>query len=423
MMDLSLYPEGSTLDDSGRLFVGGCSVSELAEQYGTPACIVDEGALRAHARHYRRAFESRHANITVLFASKAFPSASVVGAIVDEGCGVDVASAGELAIALAGGANPALAVFHGNAKSDADIRSAIEAGVGYIVVDNLDDVRRIARFATEPVPVLLRVSPSIEAATHDALMTGHDASKFGVPSFQIEEVIAKIREEPMLDLRGLHAHIGSQILDLDQFEAEVKALSLLERFPVYNFGGGLGVRYVHEDSAPTVDEYAERLIAAVHKYLGTEVQIMVEPGRSMVARNAMTLYRVVTVKHGKRTHVAVDGGMSDNLEVALYGQPFEPSIIDKAVPGEAVELETVDVVGQHCESGDFLVKDFALPHPEVGDLLTVPATGAYCFTMRNNFNAALAMPVVFCRDGQSRVAVRRQTIEELLGRELLQAGA
>lgn len=420
MMDLSLYPEGARLGDSGRLFVGGCSVSELAEQYGTPACIVDEGALRAHAREYRRAFESRHANSTVLFASKAFPSASVVGAVVGEGCGVDVASAGELAIALAGGADPARAVFHGNAKSDADIRSAIDAGVGHIVVDNLEDVRRIARFATEPVPVLLRVSPSIRAATHDAMATGLDSSKFGVPSFQIEEVIAKIREEPMLDLRGLHAHIGSQILDLDQFEAEVKALALLERFPVYNFGGGLGVRYVSGDSAPTVDEYAERLVSAVHEHLGTGVQLMVEPGRSMVARNAMTLYRVVTVKHGARTHVAVDGGMSDNLEVALYGQPFEPSL-EKAEPGGAVELEMVDVVGQHCESGDFLVKDFALPHPEVGDLLTVPVTGAYCFTMRNNFNAALAMPIVFCRDGRSRLAVRRQTIEELLDRELLQA--
>lgn len=414
MMDLSLYPEGSTIDDSGRLIVGGCSVTGLAEQYGTPLCIVDEGALRAHARQYRAAFESRHENSIVLFASKAFPSASVVGAIVAEGCGVDVASAGELAIALAGGADPALAVFHGNAKSDADIRSAVDAGVGHIVIDNLDDVRRIARFATRPVPVLLRVSPSIEAATHDALMTGHDASKFGVPSFQIADTIARIREEPMLDLQGLHAHIGSQILDLDQFEAEVRALSLLERFPVYNFGGGLGVRYVHEDSAPTVEEYAERLVAAVHKYLGADVRIMVEPGRSMVARNGMTAYRVITVKRGERTHVAVDGGMSDNLEVALYGQPFEPSIIDKAAPEE-----TVDVVGQHCESGDTLVKDYALPHPEVGDLVTVPVTGAYCFTMRNNFNAALAMPIVFCRDGRSRVAVRRQTVEELLARELL----
>jgi diaminopimelate decarboxylase len=413
-MDLSLYPQGTTLDDSEGLVIGGCAVSDLAREYGTPLYLVDEGALRHHAQHYLAAFQSRHANSSVLFASKAFPSASVVKVVTEEGCGVDVASAGELGIALAAGADPARIVFHGNAKSDADIQAAIDAGVGYVVIDNLDDVRRVAKFATHPVPVLLRVSPSIAAATHDALATGLDSSKFGIPSFQIEETIARIREEPLLDLRGLHAHIGSQILDLDQFEAEVKALALLEHFPVYNFGGGLGVRYVHSDLAPTIEEYAERLVDAVHRYLGTEVQIMVEPGRSMVARNAVTVYEVVTVKRGARTHVAVNGGMSDNLEIALYGQPFEPCIVEKSG-----QEEIVDVVGQHCESGDFLVKDYPLPHPTVGDILAVPVTGAYCFTMRNNFNAALAMPVVFCRDGNSRVAVRRQTLDELLGREVL----
>ena len=415
MIDLSLYPVGTAIDDGGRLVVGGCSVSDLAGQYGTPLGIIDEGALRVHARSYRDAFESRHPNSVVLFASKAFPSASVIGIVASEGCGVDVASAGELAIARAGGADPSRMVFHGNAKSDDDIRAALDAHVGYIVIDNSDDIDRLARLATSPVPVLLRVSPSVDAATHAAMMTGHDSSKFGIPSFQIVETIARIRSEEMLNLQGLHAHIGSQILDLDQFEAEVEAISHLERFPVYDFGGGLGVRYVGTDVAPSVDDYADRLVGAVHRHLGTKVTIMVEPGRSMVAQAGVSAYRVVTVKHGLRTHVAVDGGMSDNLEVALYGQKFEPAIIDKVAKNDIV-----DVVGQHCESGDTLVKDIALPHPEVGDLLTVPVTGAYCFTMHNNYNAALAMPWVFCRDGDSRLALRRQTMDELLERELLQ---
>lgn len=414
MIDLSLYPAGSHLDERGRLVVGGCAVADVVEQFGTPAYVIDEGALRARAREYCEAFASRHPNSLVLFASKSFPSASVIGAIAEEGCGSDVAAGGELLIAVAGGADPSRMVLHGNAKTDADIQTALDAGVRYIVIDNLDDVDRIARLASAPVPVLLRVSPAVDASTHSAMATGSDASKFGIPSGQIAEVIARIRREPMLELRGLHAHIGSQILDVAQFEAEVAALDRLERFPVYDLGGGLGVRYVSEDVAPSVDEYAERVVAAVHRHLGADVELLVEPGRSMVAPNGITAYRVVTVKRGVRTHVAVDGGMGDNLEVSLYGQPFQPSIIDKTGP-----LATVDVVGRHCESGDTLVRDIPLVHPEVGDLLTVPVTGAYCYTMSNNYNAALRPPVVFCRDGVARLAVRRENIDDLLRREQL----
>jgi diaminopimelate decarboxylase len=413
-LDLSLYPEGTSLDPDGRLVVGGCVVADLVEQFGTPAYIIDEGALRSRARAYVDAFTSRHASSLVLFASKSFPSAAVIGVMAQEGCGVDVAAAGELMMARAGGADPARMVLHGNAKTDLDLQTAIDAKVRYVVVDNLDDVDRIARLASSPVPVLLRVSPGIVANTHDAMMTGHDASKFGIPSRQISEVVARIRREPMLDLRGLHAHIGSQILDLEQFEAEVAALAKLEHFEVYDLGGGLGVRYVHTDNAPTVEEYADRLVAAVHRHLGNDIELMIEPGRSMVARNGITVYRVVTVKSGARMHVAVDGGMGDNLEVSLYGQPFEPSVIDKQGP-----MVTCDVVGRHCESGDTLVKDFDLVDPAVGDLLAVPVTGAYCFTMSNNYNAARRPPVVFCRDGVARLAVRRETFEDLMSREQL----
>lgn len=414
MIDLSLYPEGTVVDGEGRLTIGGCRVEDMARIYGTPLHLIDEGALRRRAREYIHAFRSRHPATDVLFAGKSFPSASVIGLLAEEGCGVDVASGNELTIAMRGGADPSRMVLHGNAKSDVDIQAAIDAGVGYIVIDNLDDVERIARLASSPISVLLRVSPQVAASTHSAMMTGHDSSKFGIPSFQIADAIAAIRREPLLELQGLHAHIGSQILDIDQFSAEVEALSQLERFPVYNFGGGLGVRYVRNDHAPSVDDYAETLVSAVHRSLGEDVRIMVEPGRSMVARNAVTAYRVVTVKRGVRTHVAVDGGMSDNLEVSLYGQAFEPAIIDKVA-----DTEIVDVVGQHCESGDTLARDVPVARAEVGDIVTVPVTGAYCFTMRNNYNGALSMPVIFCQDGENRVAVRRQNLDELLAREVL----
>jgi diaminopimelate decarboxylase len=348
-----------------------------------------------------------------MFASKSFPTPSVMGLIADTGCGLDVAGLGELLAAQRTGVDPAHVVLHGNAKSDAEIALAIEMGIGYIVVDNLDDVDRISRLATKPVPVLLRVSPAVDAETNAAMATGHDASKFGIPSHQITEVIERIRREPLLDLRGLHAHIGSQILNVDQFEQAVASLAQLERFDVYDLGGGLGIRYVPSDVAPSVEEYADRLVGAVHRHLGTDVELLIEPGRSMVGPNGVTVYRVTTVKRGVRTHVAVDGGMGDNLEVSLYGQPFDPAIIDKAGA-----FEVCDVVGRHCESGDTFVVAHELVEPEVGDLLVIPATGAYTFTMSNNYNGALRPPVVFCEDGVARVAVRRETYAELFGRDV-----
>lgn len=413
---LGLYPDGVRLDPAGRLTLGGCLVSDLAAEYGTPAYLVDEAALRGRARAYTEAFASLHPVSLVLFASKSFPAPGIIAPVAAEGCGVDVASAEELQIALAAGTDPARMVLHGNAKTDHDVLTALQAGVGYVVIDNLDDVERLSRLADGPVPVLLRVSPQVDASTHEKMMTGHDASKFGIPSMQVADVIARIRREPMLDLQGLHAHIGSGISDLDQFQAEVEALARLERFPVYDFGGGLGERYVPGDAVPSVEEYAQRLVDATHRHLGTDVKIMVEPGRSLVARAGITVYRVVTVKRGVRTHVAVDGGMGDNMEVSLYGQPFWPSIIDRDGPPVVC-----DVVGRHCESGDTLVRDVELVDPRVGDLLTVPVTGAYCYTMSNNYNGALRPPVVLVGGGRSRPVVRRETVEDLLRRHVVGA--
>ena len=413
-LDLSLYPPHTHIDHEGFLTLAGCRVADLASQFGTPSYLVDAAGLRARAQEFQDALTSRHPHGRVLFASKSFPTPSVMALVAEGGCGLDVAGLGELLAAERAGVDPGNIVLHGNAKSDAEIAKAIEMRLRYIVVDNLDDVVRISRMASEPVPVLLRVSPGIQAETDAKMATGHDASKFGIPSHQVDDAIRRIRSEPLLDLRGLHAHVGSQILNVEQFEQAVAALARLERFDVYDLGGGLGIRYVSSDTAPSVEEYVDRLVGAVHRHLGTDVEVLLEPGRSMVGPNGVTVYRVVTVKRGVRTHVAVDGGMADNLEVALYGQPFEPSIIDKAG-----RIEVCDVVGRQCESGDTFVTDHALVDPQVGDLLVIPATGAYTFTLSNNYNGALRAPVVFCEDGRARLAVRRETYEELLGRDQL----
>jgi len=307
--------------------------------------------------------------------------------------------------------------MHGNAKSDEDIQAALDARIGYIVVDGFDDIDRIERLAQRRTPVLLRVSPGVESvagATHAALATGGKQSKFGVPVEQVPEAIDRMRRIRTVDLRGLHMHIGSQIVGIDQFEAAIEALSSLERFEVYDLGGGLGVRYVPEDVAPSVDEYAERLVRAAHKHLGEDVELLVEPGRSMVARAGLTLYRVVTVKRAGRLYVAVDGGMGDNLEHSLYGQRFAPLVVGRwdAEPAMA------DLVGRHCESGDVITPNVPLADPRIGDLVVVPSTGAYCFTMANNYNAALRPPVIYCANGAARVGVRRETFDDLLAREM-----
>ncbi len=412
MPDLSLLPP-SAMADGEDLRIGGCLLREIASRFGTPAFVIDEAALRSRAREYATALAGRHPRGLVCFAAKAYPSASIIRILAEEGLGCDVVGGGELRIALAAGVAPAKIVMHGNAKTDEDIRAALEARIGYIVVDGFDDIDRIGRLARDRTPVLLRVNPAIESSTHAALATGGAGAKFGLPVAQVPEAIARMRAVPAIDLQGLHAHIGSQILELEQFEAEVAMLSRLERFPVYNFGGGLGVRYIPQDTAPSVDQYAELLVTAAHRHLGDAIDILIEPGRSIVAPAGVTLYRVVTVKSTGRLHVAVDGGMGDNLEPSLYGQRFTPLVVGR---WDAEEM-LVDLVGRHCESGDVITPDVRLASPRVGDLIVVPVTGAYCFTMCNNYNAALRPPVVLCAGGEARLAVRRETYADLFARE------
>jgi diaminopimelate decarboxylase len=412
-MSLEVLPPGAGRDEHGRLAVAGCPVGELARAVGTPAFLVDEEGLRVAARSYLRAFGDRWPASDVYFASKAFPCSAIVEVFAQEGLGCDVASAGELAVALAGGMPAERILLHGNAKTDDDIRAALDAGVGLIVVDSLDELDRLERLVRKPQSLLVRINPAIVAPTHEAMATGHEDSKFGLPLDQLRAAIDRIAADSLLRLEGVHVHIGSQVVELEPFERCVQTVASVGEFGVYDLGGGLGVRYTPEDPLyPTVEEFAERLLSAARRHLAAAARIIVEPGRSLVARAGVTVYTVVAVKRAGRTFVAVDGGMGDNLEPMLYGTRFAPLVLDADRP-----LERCDVVGRHCETGDRLVADAMLASPRVGDVIVVPVTGAYCFTMANNYNGACRPPVVLCRDGKARIVVRRETIADLLARD------
>jgi diaminopimelate decarboxylase len=411
---LSLFPPGSALDPDGMLTVAGCRTDALATQFDTPLLVVSEPALRARAREYADGLAARWPRSRVVFASKAFPCTAVQRVMVEEGLGLDVAGGGEIVTALAAGADPALLVLHGNAKGDDEIAMAAEHGIGLVVIDNADDVDRLEATGREH-DVLVRVIPGVTADTHAHVLTGHAGSKFGLAPAAAAELIRRIERSPRLRMQGLHVHVGSQILDLEPFVQSVAPIAALGEFPVYDLGGGLGARYSYDDRPPAVGEYLDALVGAAREHLPAAAELILEPGRSMVASTAATLYRVVTVKRGGLTFVAVDGGMGDNLEVALFDQRFEAAVADRF---DAAGGEEVTVVGRHCESGDILVDGVQLADPRVGDLLAVPATGAYCFTMANNYNGTRRIPVVFAGDGQARLVVRRETWADLLARDL-----
>ena len=409
-----VLPRTAVLAGDGRLAVGNCALADVAAEFGTPVFVVDEQGLRDTAREYVAAFRARHRRTHVHFASKACPCAPVLRVLAEEGMGCDVASAGELAIALAAGFDPAQLLLHGNAKRDEDIAAALEAGVGTIVIDGPDDVDRLERMAPARQAVLVRINPAVPGVTHAAMDTGSAESKFGVSLDAAPALLERIAAVPGLDLRGLHVHIGSQLLDLDGFGRAAEAIATLGRFPVYDLGGGLGIAYTPDERAPSIADYADATVTALRTFLGTGAELIVEPGRSVVGRSAVTVYSVVTVKRQARTHVAVDGGMADNLEPMMYGQRFAPAILDRDRP-----LEMCELVGHHCESGDILAGGVALATPEVGDLLVMPATGAYCYSLLNNYNGTRKPPVVFAGGGDARLAVRREEYGDLLARDVL----
>jgi diaminopimelate decarboxylase len=410
---LGLFPPGSSVDPDGELVVAGCRLADLAEAWGTPLYVIDEDAVRAQVRRFRHALRAQWRDSRMVFASKAFPCTAMYRLMASEGIGVDVAGAGELAMALAGGVDPALIVMHGNAKTPAELRMAVDAGVGLIVIDNTDDIDRLEDLVRAEQPVLVRVIPGVRPDTHEAVATGQAGSKFGLPIPAARAAITRLRHSDKLRLDGLHMHIGSQILSARPYAPAIEAIAGLGEFAVYNLGGGLGVRYTYQDDPPSAEDWIEALAAAARRHLPPGARVIIEPGRSLVAPFGVTVYRVISVKGDDPRFVAVDGGMADNMEVALYGQRFEATVASRVGPGEPVEL-----VGRHCESGDRLIGGAPLRDPRPGDLVAVAVTGAYCYSLANNYNGAMRPPVVFCRDGEARAVVRRETHADLLARDI-----
>jgi diaminopimelate decarboxylase len=413
-----VYPLGTRVNERGRLEIGGCDAVDLAREFGTPAYVVAEDDLRHRARTFMQAVQARHRDFDVLFASKAFPCTAVYRVLAEEGLACDVASGGELALALKGGFEPARIYFHGNAKSETELREALDAGIGHIVLDSFDEIGRLEQIAAERrqnQEVLVRITPGVAGETHQAISTGQEDSKFGFSPAEALEAIEQLKTTQHLDLVGLHFHIGSQLLDLQPFRDAVRMISTLGDFPVYNVGGGLGVAYTASEQPPAVIEYVEALVGAVHELLGAEKRLLLEPGRALVANSTVTLYTVETVKRNVSTWVAVDGGMSDNLRPMLYGARYEAIIADRVIEPPT---ERCNVAGKHCESGDVIVRDAPLPDPAPGDVLATPATGAYGYSLANNYNGVPRAPVLFCREGGARVVVRRERYEDLAARDV-----
>jgi len=412
-----VYPIDGRLNAAGRLEIAGCDVLELAERFGTPAYVVSEDDLRARARAFSGAFEAAgHDDFRVVFASKAFGATAVMRVFAQEGLDCDVASGGELHLALRAGFSPSRLVFHGNARDDGEFQMALDAGVGLIAIDNFDDIDRLERLVkgrSERQAVLLRVTPGVRGDTHDKISTGQADSKFGVSITDAPAAIERLQASGGLDLRGLHVHIGSNLFSVDPFRAAIAAIAPLGDFPVYDIGGGLGVAYTADQDPPAIEDFVSEIVSAVRELLGSPKRLMIEPGRSLVANAGVTLYRVISVKRNVSTWVAVDGGMSDNLRPMLYGARYEADVADRFGGTTRVQL-----AGKHCESGDVIIKDVLLDDPRVGDVVVVPVTGAYGHAMANNYNAVPRPPVIFCKDGEARVVVRRETLDDLHARDL-----
>ena len=406
-----VYPLGSRLSAEGRLEIGGCDALELAREFGTPAYVYAEDDMRARARATVDAFASRTERFEVVYASKAFPCTAALRIFAAEGLSCDVASRGELHLALGAGFTPERIYMHGNNKTDADLEAALAAGIGHVIVDSLDEVDRLERLAAgRPQRVLVRITPGIEPETHRAIRTGGVDSKFGVPMRDVERALERCASAG-LEVRGLHAHIGSQVFDTEIYESLADVLHEIGDHPLVNLGGGFAIAYTREDRPPPPAEYAEAMLA--HAPAGARV--LCEPGRSLVGNAGVTLYSVGTVKEipGVRTYVAVDGGMADNIRPMLYGAVYEADVVDRF--GDSTPCR---IVGMHCESGDVLVSEAALEDPRPGDVVAMPATGAYGHAMASNYNAVMRPPVIFCRDGDARVVVRRETLDDLTARDV-----
>ena len=435
-----VWPSSARRRHDGSVEIGGVSVFDLRDRFGTPLYVLDEDEVRAHARRARDAFASaagRHGvRSRVYYAGKAFLSTEVVRWVTDEGLAVDVCTRGELEVALAGGADPSRLGFHGNNKSVGELERAVEVGIGSVVLDSPIEIERLAAIAERRgvmQNVLVRVRTGVHAETHAFLATAHEDQKFGFSLEGAADAVVRIRELSSLRFVGLHAHIGSQIFDSSGFRESAARLVDLHAdllaggdIPLLNVGGGFGISYTSVDDPRPIEDIADGILVAIADECAVRGIPMpdaaCEPGRVIVGQAGVTLYEVGTVKtveigEGReRTYVSVDGGMSDNARPALYGADFSARIVSRT--SEATPALS-RVVGHHCESGDIVVDAEYLPADVVpGDLLAVPATGAYCFSLASNYNYTPRPPVVAVRDGEARVIVRGETIDDLLARDV-----
>ncbi|HTB49993.1 MAG TPA: diaminopimelate decarboxylase [Solirubrobacteraceae bacterium] len=418
-----VFPLGSRINERGHVEVGGCDTIELAREFGTPAYVVAEDDLRARARAFVQAGSvAGHEDFHVVFASKAFPCTAVLSLFAQEGLWCDVASGGELHLALNAGFPPERILMHGNAKSEAELRTALECGIGLIVIDNFDEIDRLARLANGLQSVLIRATPDVRGDTHEKISTGQADSKFGFSMADIPAAIERVRAVAGLELQGIHAHIGSQLLELEPYRREAEALAKIGEgtggFSIYDLGGGLGVAYAESQRPPEIEEWVGAVLGAAHEAgIDPGKRVLVEPGRALTANAGVTLYTVESVKRNVSTWVAVDGGMSDNLRPMLYGAAYEAHVADRL--GDPASAVSCVLAGKHCESGDVIVREALLEDPRPGDVIVTPATGAYGFAMASNYNGLPRPPVVFCKDGDARVVVRRERFEDLTARDVL----
>jgi diaminopimelate decarboxylase len=428
---LAVFPLTASVNEQDHLVIGGCDTMALAEEYGTPLYVFDEADLRAKCREYKTEFGKRYPNVSISYSPKAFTANAMIMLVEEEGLDLDIVSGGELGIAKALGFPMERVHFPGNNKSAEELKTAVKYNIRHIIVDNLVELDMLIKIAgKKKVRILLRLNPGIDPHTHKYNTTGIADSKFGLPRGDWDAAVTKALAAPNLDVDGLHVHIGSYLFEVEPFlgaldvalayAAELKKKSGFE-MKTLSIGGGIGVRYTLEENPPPLSYFAEEIIGRLNQKCAElklkPPHLILEPGRSIVARAGMTLYTIGVIKEipGIRTYASVDGGMSDNMRQPMYGYIQEALIADRV---SAKNTDKYTISGKLCESGDILIKETTLPKLKAGDILAMAGSGAYAVPMQSNYNSMLRPAIVFTQDGKARLIRRRETVEDLMVRDL-----
>ena len=435
MFPQRVFPDTTQVNDMGHLVLGGCDTLELAQRFGTPLYIYDEKTLRDRCSQFRSEFESRHQDTLIIYACKAYINPALAHIFLDEGLGLDVVSGGELAVAAKVDFPASKIYFHGNNKSESELEQALDMGIGQIVVDNFQEMALLERLAGEAgkaLDVLLRVSPGVDPHTHSHLTTGILDSKFGFPmgTGQAAEAIRYTLRSSTLRLVGLHFHLGSSLFELEPYRTAMESvlrfaasfreegLSLSQISP----GGGLGIAYTRDQHPPSIGDFAEVVVSSMLdscNTLGMDIpRLVIEPGRAIAGPAGVALYRVGAIKEipDVRKYIAVDGGIGDNIRPALYQAPYEAMVANKM---DKEPSELVTIAGKYCESGDILVRDIQLPPLELGDLIAIPASGAYCPAMASNYNLYGRPAIVLVGEGEARMIRRRESFQDMMAYDVV----